>query len=114
MNNPRLGFKTGDAIPKPINFKAYKCPDRQPDMVTLRDFEPVLTPFNTDKLFEATMTELNLPGIQGMKSSLLPMPPAGNQGVSQPKDLSQLGSAVINMDNGINGNMCPGDSGRRA
>ena len=70
-NNTCLGFKPGDARPKPMNFKANKCPDSQTDMVTLRDFEPVLAPFNTGKLFEATMVDLNLPGIQCMEGGLL-------------------------------------------
>src|SRR4030066_2177217 len=70
-DNPRLGFKPGDTRLKPMNFKANKCPDSQTDMVTLRDFESVLAPFNTGKLFEATMVDLNLPGIQGIESRLL-------------------------------------------
>src|SRR3972149_4264651 len=70
-DNTRLGFKPGDARPKPMNFKANKCPDSQTDMVTLRDFEPVLTSFNTRELFEATMVDLNLPGIQCMEGGLL-------------------------------------------
>ncbi len=53
-----------------MNFQSHKCPDRQTDMVTLRNFEPVLTTFNTRELLDAPMADLNLPGIQGMKSSL--------------------------------------------
>ena len=40
-------------------------------MVTLRDFEPLLSPFDAGKLFEATMVDFDLPGIQGMKGCLL-------------------------------------------
>src|SRR4030066_971032 len=70
-DNTRLGIKPGDASPKPMNFKANKRPDSQTDMVTLRDFEPVLASFNTRELFEAAMIDLNLPGIQCMEGSLL-------------------------------------------
>jgi len=40
-----------------MNFKAHKRPDRQTDMVALRDFKPVLTLFNTRELFDATICQ---------------------------------------------------------
>ena len=67
-NNACLGFKPGNTCSKPMNFKANKCPDSQTNMVSLRDFKPVLATFNAGELFEAAMINLNLPGIQGMKS----------------------------------------------
>jgi hypothetical protein len=70
-DNVCLGIKPGDARPKPMSFKSNKCTDRQTNMIVSRDFEAVLAPFNTGELFETTMVDLNLSGIQSMKSSLL-------------------------------------------
>jgi len=54
-----------------VSFQANKRPDSQTNMIVLRDFEPVLGAFDTGKLFEPTMVDLNLPGIQGVEGSLL-------------------------------------------
>jgi len=70
-DNARLRIKPGAAGPKPMSFKTNKCTDRQTNMIALRDFEPVLAMFNSGELFETTMVDLNLPGIQSMKGSLL-------------------------------------------
>jgi hypothetical protein len=70
-DNTCLGFKPGNTRLKPIDFKAHKGPDCQSDMIPLRDFEPILTTFNTRKLFQASMVNLNLPGIQGIEGCLL-------------------------------------------
>ncbi len=40
-------------------------------MVALQGFKPVLTPFNTRELFDATMINFNLPGIQSIEGGLL-------------------------------------------
>src|SRR3989304_918838 len=70
-DNARLRFKPRDTCLKPVSFKANICTDGQANVVTLRDFEAVLATLDTGKLFEATMVDLNLPGIQGVKGSLL-------------------------------------------
>src|SRR4030067_3193809 len=70
-DNTRLGFEPRDTGMKPMCFKSNKCPDRQTDMVALRNFEPVQSTFHPSELLEATMVDLNLPGIQGMEGSLL-------------------------------------------
>jgi len=38
-NNACLGFKPRDACLEPMHFQTNKCPDRQPDMVSLGDFD---------------------------------------------------------------------------
>jgi len=40
-------------------------------MVTLRDFEPIMTKFDARKLFDTTKVDFNLPGTQCMESGLL-------------------------------------------
>jgi hypothetical protein len=62
-----LSFKPGNARLKPVNFKVNKGLDHQPNMVSLNDFEPILTPFNTLKPFDTSMVNLNLPEIQGVE-----------------------------------------------
>ena len=70
-DNASLCIKPGDPCPQPMGFQTYKSPNCQPNMIALRNFEPILTPFNSGKLFQSAMVDLNLPGIQGMEGGLL-------------------------------------------
>lgn len=63
-----LGFKPGEASLQAMNLQTKKGSDCQTDLVALRDFQSILSPFNTNGLLEATMLDLDLPGIQGAES----------------------------------------------
>ena len=69
-DDARLCIIPGDARLKTMSFEANKCTDHQTNMIALRNFEPVLATLNTGELFETTMVDFNLPGIQGVKRSL--------------------------------------------
>jgi hypothetical protein len=54
---------------KSINFQAHKSTDSQAAMITLRDFKPKRTAFNASELFEATVIDFDLPGLQRLKGT---------------------------------------------
>jgi hypothetical protein len=65
-----LRFEAGDTGLQAMNLQTDKCADRQADMIALRDFQSILSAFNSSELFETTMIDFDLPGIQGMERHL--------------------------------------------
>jgi hypothetical protein len=62
-----FGFKPGDARTQAIGLQTDRGTDCQADVVTLRDFQAVLSALNTSELLETTMVDFNLPGIRSME-----------------------------------------------
>src|SRR3972149_10037926 len=68
-NDARLRFKPRDTKMQAMNLQTNKSPNGQTDMVALRGFQSTLSPFDTRKLFEPPMVDLDLPGIQSIEGS---------------------------------------------